>query len=286
MQGPGSVLGAPRGAWPLGRLRSWLGLALVARSSRSPERLAIGVDIVGRGMIENWQLAGFWGPRGESAEECACRWLRFFRQLEALGSEALGAWGLRAGSRNAVRELVLERANLATVVQKGRTRDYEKTGFVFGAWNRKDVPRAVGFNAICGASTSVVLNVAYLTLHSASAEDVREWTGLAGGMMGALVEAWEPDWGFFVTDPLRDQQQDRDPRAPVAGYLTYLWRGRSEAVPRDLDARIDVTSEAGSLISLLAPDGSLPPAERVLRLASTLRESGAFAPTPLDRPLL
>ena len=236
-------------------------------------------------MIEEWQLAGFWGPRGESDQECACRWQRFFEKLEELGSEALGGWGLRARSRSAVRELALEQSNLANVVRKGQT-TAEETGYVFGAWNRRDAPRSVGFSAHCGVATSVVLNVAYLTLDTAGEQDVRRWAGLAGAMMRALVEAWEPDWGFFVTNSLRDRQQDREPRAPAAGYVTYLARGRARAVPRNLDGRIDTTAGDGALISLVEPDGGLPPAEKVLRLARTLRKSGSFAPAPLDRPHL
>ena len=240
-------------------------------------------------MIETWQLAGFWGPRDESAESCAERWLTFFRDLEALGSDLLRGWGPRADSLSAaMKELVLEHEVLSNEVRAGAMErlDENAPGFIFGAWNRREGVDGVAFSAICGQGSSVLLNNAHLRVHTGSAADRATWALLASDMLRLLVEAWDPDWGFYVAGSLRNQQSEKSDRSPVAGYLTYLSSGRRAVLPSNVSGKVTVTPEGGVLVSLIEPDGNLRKPKDVLRLEKTLTKSGCFAPTPTDRPTL
>ena len=244
----------------------------------------------GRHMVESWQLAGWWGPRVESAEECALRWLRFFRDLEPLGHELLGNWGPPAETLcEAMRDLAVEYDSLLNQVHL-LDRTAGESGFSFGCWNRREGVQSVGFSAGCGSSdTAILLNRAYLTLYTESDDEVRERGRLARDLMMSLVKAWEPDWGFYVTDELRNHQYDQkhtEQHSPIAGYLTYLSAGRHIALPSNVPARVAATPDGGVVLSLVEPDGSLRKPDDVLRLAKILTESGAFAPTPKDRPTL
>jgi hypothetical protein len=236
-------------------------------------------------MIESWSVSGFWGPRPESAVDCARRWLTFFRALEAPGVEELRGWGIPMGSPRDVPDLPLGLPRLEAEVAAGGAPD-DDLGFTFGAWNRREGRQSVSFTSSCGGSSDAVLNNVFLGLQAATADDVRRWARLAGDLLTALAGAWQPDWGYFVSDSVRDQQEREDPRSPVAGYVTYLSPGRAAALPRDVGARVSTTPDGGALLSLVEPDGSLPKAQDALRLAKTLTKSGAFAPTPEDGPVL
>jgi hypothetical protein len=236
-------------------------------------------------MIESWSVSGCWGPRPEAAAACARRWARFFRALEAPGVDELRGWVIPGGSSPSDREpLALDEARLEAEVAEGSAGD--DLGHTVGAWNGRDGARSVSFMSSCGGTSDAVLNNAFLGLQAATDEDVRRWALLAEPLLTALVGAWGPDWGYFVSDDVRDQQERPDPRSPVAGYLTYLSAGRRRALPRHLDAHVIDTPDGGVVISLIAPHGRLVRAEEVLRLARTLTRSGAFAPTPEDAPVL
>jgi Immunity protein 52 len=236
-------------------------------------------------MIESWSVSGCWGPRPEPAIECARRWLTFFLSLEALDVDELRGWGIPKGSPRDVPDLPQELSALTAEVADGQSPD-DELGFTLGAWNRRQREQSVSFTSSCGGSSDAVLNNAFLGLQAATGADVRKWARLANDLLTALAEAWQPDWGYFVSDSLRDQQEREDPRSPVAGYVTYLSPGRRAALPRDVRARVSTTPDGGVLISLVEPDGSLPKPQDVLRLAKTLTKSGAFAPTPEDSPVL
>lgn len=236
-------------------------------------------------MIESWSVSGCWGPRSESAAACARRWARFFRALDALGLDELGGWVIPGGSSpRDVTPLTLDEGRLEAEVVDGSAGD--DLGFTVAAWNGRDGARSVSFMSSCGGTSDAVLNNAFLGLQAATAEDVGRWARLAEPLMTALVGAWEPDWGYFVSDRVRDQQERPDPRSPLAGYLTHLSAGRRRALPRHLDARVTDTPDGGVVISLIAPGGRLVKPKEVLGLAGALTRSGAFAPTPEDAPVL
>jgi len=121
--------------------------------------------------------------------------------------------------------------------------------------------------------------------------DVRRWGRLAEGLLVAMAEEWEPDWGYIGAQTLREQQmlQGRGHREPVAGYLTYLSAARAQALPAGLAAigraRIYRIRDGGVVVSLIdaQADSGLPTDDRVIGLARALRDAGGFDPTPIDR---
>lgn len=199
--------------------------------------------------------------------------------------DELRGWGIPEGSARNVPDFPFDLSRLEAEVAAGRSSN-DELGFTVGAWNRRQNAQSVSFTSSCGGSSDAVLNNAFLGLQAATEEDVHRWARLGGELLTALATAWQPDWGYFVSDPVRNQQEREDPRSPVAGYVTYLSPGRRAALPRDVGARVGVTPDGGALISLVEPDGRLPGPQTVLRMAKALTRSGAFAPTPEDRPVL
>jgi hypothetical protein len=221
----------------------------------------------------------------ESAEECTDRWLRFFGDLKALEYAPIGNWGPPADTHEeALQDLPLEYDSLRSHVHQSDDR------FWLRCWNRRDGAQGVGFTGWCGApDTRFLLNQAHLDMHTESDQEIREWGRVAAEVMTSLVRAWEPDWGFFVNDQLRTRQYEqkgRPQQSPIAGYLTYLSSARCAALPSRVPAQVTGTPDGGVLLSLIEADGSMRKPNEVLRLASVLSTSGAFLPTPHDRPTL
>jgi hypothetical protein len=76
-------------------------------------------------MIETYYAAAYWGPRQESAEDCACRAQVFFQAM-ALCDPFFGRWFKPPRSRKqAPPPLSLEVPSLRELFAQGRTRNDE-----------------------------------------------------------------------------------------------------------------------------------------------------------------
>jgi hypothetical protein len=246
---------------------------------------------------EKLLVKGSWGPREESAQQVAQRWLAFARRLAALEPKLLGRWGWAEDSMEDFRELSLDVDSLRGYIeeagtQRSETPPYERIdadlGFSFSVWNGylpdgQDVELWVTaglYTRVAGLSNTV-----HLDLSVEIEDDRRRWLGLAEEALLALVEAWEPDHGFVGTHPMLDAQ-DRGEREPWVGAVTYLSPGRAVLVGSGLPGRVRETRDGGVVVSLLESDAGLPDAEQVVALAAKLRSMGALVPTPTTRPQL
>jgi hypothetical protein len=209
-----------------------------------------------------------WGPRAETVEGLAARWSATNRALEAL-DPPLSGWAA-LDEDGTVMPLAAE--HLMAIVAAGAG-DRPSLGFSFGT---NDADDRLFFHASAGLSEPVpgLLNLA--RVEGSALGDV-------AGLLTALVAAWEPDHGQLSTSGWRHAQRP-GPREPWAGAVTYLSAARSRLVPADLAVGARRTPDGGLLLSLVAPDGTLPAAPEVAALGARLREAGAFAPVPTDRP--
>jgi hypothetical protein len=247
---------------------------------------------------EKLLVKGSWGPREESAQRVAERWLAFARRLMMLEPKLLGRWGWAEDSMEDFRELSLDVDTLREYIeeigtQRSETPPYGRIdvdlGFSFSVWNGylpdgQDVELWVTaglYTQVAGLSNTV-----HLDLSVESEADRRRWLGLAEEALLALVEAWEPDHGFVGTHPMLDAQ-DRGKREPWVGAVTCLSPGRGALVVGSvLPGRVRETRDGGVVVSLLESDAVLPDAGQVVALARQLRSKGALAPTPTTRPQL
>jgi hypothetical protein len=232
---------------------------------------------------EKFNARVVWGPRAESAEECAERWRTTIRALAGLDPMFAG-WVMYDDEDEDPanwRPVPLRDADLLPIVRAGAVGGAD-AGFTFGTMNGQD-EHALFFHASAGMSAPIegLLNVARLEIRPTSAAGLRRWAELAEPVLAVLVEAWAPDHGHISTFPLR-QAQWPAPRQPWAGTVTYLCAHRSQLVPADLAASGRPTADGGLLLSLVR-DGELPPDETVVALGTRLREAGAFEPIPVDR---
>lgn len=235
---------------------------------------------------EKFNARVVWGPRAESAEECAERWLTTIQALAGLDPMLTG-WIMYDDDDDddpdRWRPVPLGDADLLPIVRAGAGDAGAGLGFNFGTVNDQDGERALFFHASAGLSAPIegLLNTARLEIRPTSAAGLRRWAELAEPVLAVLVEAWAPDHGQISTFPLR-QAQWPAPRQPWAGPVTYLCAARSQLVPADLAASGRPTADGGLLLSLVR-DGELPPDEAVVSLGTRLREAGAFEPIPVDR---
>lgn len=240
---------------------------------------------------------GSWGPREESSQQVAERWLAFARRLRRLEPKLLGRWGWAEESLENFHELSLDLETLrAHVEEAGAQRldspPYDRVsvdlGFSFSVWNGYLGGMDASLSITAGLYTQVegLSNVVYLELSVESAEDQRRWLGLAEDALVALVEEWEADCGYVGTDSMLDAQ-DSTGREPWVGAVTYLSPGRHVLVTtEDLPGRVRETRDGGLVVSLLESDETLPDTGQVVALAERLRATGALAPIPTTRPRL
>ncbi|GII26490.1 Imm52 family immunity protein [Planosporangium mesophilum] len=227
-----------------------------------------------------------WGPRAETAAECAGRWLDTQQRLAAADPDLLGRWVKFEFDDELIETELTTSEQLTEIVADGR-HDNPELGFGFSASNgRQGEAGDTFFKATAGSVTSNknLSNVAYLEVNPLPAEDEPHWLAIAEPMLLALVAAWEPDYGVVTRDAVA-RAQETAPRQPNAGYLTYLSAGRRAAVPAGLPGAVRELPDGGVLLSAIRPGGELPGPEEVAAIGAALREAGAFVPVPTDRPV-
>jgi hypothetical protein len=237
------------------------------------------------------------GPREESSQQVAERWLAFARRLMPLEPKLLGRWGWAEESVENFHQLSLDIDTLREHVEEAGTQRREThptsgststSGLRSAWWNGYlDDGEDVEFWVTAGLYTQVpgLMNVVHLDLSVDSADDQRRWLGLAEDALVALVEEWEPDCGYVGTHLMLDaQEQNRGKRDPCVGDVTYLSSGRRALLGSGLPGRVREARDGGLVISLLEGDAALPDTEQVVALAEQLRALGALAPTPTTRP--
>jgi hypothetical protein len=127
-----------------------------------------------------------------------------------------------------------------------------------------------------------VRNAVIVKWHAADA------AALADPILRHLVSTWDPDWGNVTSRSLNDALADVQPvggPTPKVGYLSYLSKGRAQALPGDLDKHLSRLGDGGVIIGSDGDD-YLPAVDKVREFAKIRTLSAAFSATPTSRSKL
>ncbi|MEU6119548.1 Imm52 family immunity protein [Streptomyces sp. NPDC047117] len=234
-------------------------------------------------------VGGVWGPRQESPDQLAERWLRLLRRLAKIAPEDFAGWRAEAVGQA---EQLPENADAAwftSYLERVNPQDDAATiGYsavlVAAAPGRPIITLSVG----AGGTPQFAPQTAVITVRSADLNDSAPLVARLPEVLTAIVESWDADWGDIADDDLLgvlEKEYELDNSTPRCGRAVYLSSGRGALVPEDVPGRRSVTEHGGLVLDLSRPDGSAPDADHVLAVNGLLRKAGALEelPYPMDR---
>src|SRR4051812_41216270 len=114
-------------------------------------------------MKEPYNVNSYWGPRRETAEECARR-LKALVDTLARRDPAFEKWFRLGRSRKEAlsRPLSLALPDLEHWVRRNKDKVFEDLGFRMGAWNGLESRDSAGLSVKCGCTFENVSNVCNL----------------------------------------------------------------------------------------------------------------------------
>ena len=211
-------------------------------------------------MQEHYYVGAYWGPRKETAQECAQRAERFFPALASC-DPSFAQW-YQAG-RGFPRELpghplLPQTKELETFFLKGRNRAnanrevIEDLGFHQIVWNEKKSPTdlhiSCGGYSPWGAPNSCWLD---LVRQGPVRERLLRMPVLAE-ILTSIATAWDPDYGIASSTPMVDLVEQGRHEVRV-GWLTYLSRRLGNLPPLPAPVRIEPVGALGWLL-VLSPE--------------------------------
>ena len=210
-------------------------------------------------MYEGYYVGGYWGPRQETALECARRAVLFFHML-ARCDPTFAQW--YRGGRGAPRELPgypvrPEAKEWEPLFLRGMLRTdvddevIEELGFRESVWNAKKERTRVEFH--CGGYAPGVTNSCLL--RPPEEGPVRERllrAPVLAEVLTSMATAWQPDFAMASSSEMVDLIQKRKWEVRV-GWLTYLSRRLGTLPPLPAPVRIEPVGELGWLL-ILSPE--------------------------------
>ncbi|WNG21226.1 Imm52 family immunity protein [Cystobacter fuscus] len=228
-------------------------------------------------MTEDYYVGAYWGPRKETALECARRAELFFHML-ARCDPSFVQW-YRAG-RGFPRELPGHPVNteveaLEKWLLKGRSRTdvskhvIEDMGFSQSMWNAKK--EATDIRIHCGMYTSWAPNSCLLkvTRESPIRERLLRVSVLAE-VLTVMATAWDPDFAMASSSEMVELLEKQGFEVRV-GWLTYLSRSRGRLPPLPAPVRIEPVGTLGWLL-VLSPEPMTASNPEHVAFTSRIRE--------------
>ncbi|CAM3436893.1 MULTISPECIES: immunity 52 family protein [Corallococcus] len=241
---------------------------------------------------ETYYSGAYWGPRKESAEECARRTADFLNLL-AQCDPFLAHWYKPARSRKDARQHPLmppDVSSLTELFRRGVNREsggppIESLGYTFWFGNGGGDYDSADLRILCGGHDEAVLNSCVLKLptlgRGANADGVLTSPVLTGAVR-SMALAWEPDWAFATSHAYESQSQEPDSAPFSLGWITYLSRRLGTVPPLPAPVRIEPVEDKGTLI-ILTPERFTVKNPEHLALAEQVR--GLLAKAGLMKPL-
>ena len=238
-------------------------------------------------MQDKYYAGAYWGPRRETALECARRAELFFHLLARCDS-SFTQW-YRAG-RGFPRELPghsvrPEVKELERLLLQSRNRtDVNKTvieelGFSQRVWNAKkertEVSFYCGIDSPWGGPNSCLLE-------PTREQPLRERllsASVQTGVLTSMITAWDPDFAIASSSEMVDLVQQHKSEVRV-GWLTYLSRRLGTVPPLPAPVRIEPVGTLGWLLSLSSEPMTAAHPEHVaftLRVRELLDRAGLIA---------
>ncbi len=241
-------------------------------------------------MAETYYVGAYWGPRRESAGECARRTEVLVRALSQV-DPLFARWFKQAKSRKQAlqRPLETEAAGLEDYLQRNVPRDdtrkpIEDMGFSVWLWNGGSGEEEVGLNFNCGGSWERANNRCLLSPPSAGPAAERVLTvPVLSAVMRALVTAWDPDWAVATSSSHREAISAEGRTGTFVGWLTYHSRRRGMLPPLPAPTRAEPVENQGTLLVLTSERLTAAHPEHV---ALTRRVMDLLEPVGLLKPVL
>jgi len=229
-------------------------------------------------MFERHYLGAYWGPRKETALECAQRAVRFFSLL-AKCDPAFVQWyrGGRGSPRDLpghpVRPDVEEWEQLFL---RGRNRTdvgkkvIEDLGFGEIVLNAKKMPTRIHMH--CGEYSPFGQGNTCLIYppDEGSGREQMLRAPLMAEVLTSVATAWEPDFAMVSSTPMVDLIEKR-PKEVRVGWLTYLSRSLGRLPPLPAPVRIEPVGEMGWLL-VLSPEAMTASNPEHVALTARVRE--------------
>jgi hypothetical protein len=209
---------------------------------------------------EDYYVGAYWGPRKETALECARRAELFFHML-ARCDPTFAQW--YRGGRGAPRELPghpvrPDMQEWEQLFLRGRNRTdegkkvIEDLGFTEYVWNDKKIRTRLELH--CGAYTpwgGPNLSLLYPPKEGPVRERLLSAPVLAE-VLTSMATAWDPDFAMATSDAMLDLVEKRKWEVRV-GWLTYLSRRLGKLPPLPAPVRIEPVGTLGWLL-VLSPE--------------------------------
>ena len=251
-------------------------------------------------MSDHFFIGAYWGPRKESADECAKHAVDLLTRL-SLCDEALQQWTRPQISDEGIVDLEsVERAvpcdekALKHILLAGQNHydDKEKTiirdlGFqvCLSTDIREDGIVHLDFHCGLYHEGSGLVNCCAISLPGNGVIGERLMQiGVLEKLMDSIVQSWEPDWGIVVSHEylrLFPESSSKNFLAPKVGWMTYLSSrcGSMPALPEPY--RVVSIGGKGHLVVVTAErfSGNLPThVEAVKEVTSILEGAGLLVP--------
>ena len=206
---------------------------------------------------ETYYAGAYWGPRKESAEECAQRAANFLTLL-APADSFLAQWYKPARRRKDARKHPLMPPDLLTLTElfrRGVNREkggpiFEDLGFTFWFDNGGPTRDCAALRIKCG-DYSGGSNYCVLTLPTYGPNADRVLTAaVLTHVVRSMALAWEPDWAMATSRNHRDILSEEGDTGTFVGWVTYLSRRRGVVPPLPAPARIELVEDRGTLVVL------------------------------------
>ncbi|RKH68542.1 immunity 52 family protein [Corallococcus llansteffanensis] len=207
---------------------------------------------------ETYYAGAYWGPRRETAEECARRTADFLNLL-ARCDQFLAHWYKPARSLKDVRKHSLmppEVPALAELFRRGVNRErggpvIEQLGYSLWFGNGGSDGDGVDLRITCGDYSGANPNSCVMPLPRKGPDAARILTVPAlTGVVRSMVHSWEPDWAFAMSDSYEDAFPESDTSPFSLGWMTYLSSRLGTVPPLPAPVRIEPVEGRGTLIVL------------------------------------
>jgi len=207
---------------------------------------------------ETYYAGAFWGPRKESAEECARRMAHFLNLL-APADPFLAQWYKPVKSRKDARKYPLmppDSPTLSELFRRGVNREkegpvFEDLGFRISTDNGGSSGDCAVLRIKCGDYCGASPNSCVLDLphQGPNAERVLSVPVLTQ-VVRSMAVAWEPDWAVATSCDHRDLLSEAGDTRDYVGWVMYVSRQRGRVPPLPAPVRIEPVDDLGTLVVL------------------------------------
>ncbi len=234
-------------------------------------------------MNETYYAGAYWLARSESAEACARRAERFFRDLGRC-DPAWNRWHEPAGSFEEARKR--QRNTDAESFQKlfGKKKNRIADGFLVGLWAGDNPRETSAVDVACGSSSPWFPGSCVLRPYKRGSIAERVLTApVMTEVLRAMALAWEPEWGVVTSHEHRDSVTKSPESDTFVGWVMYFSRLRGSVPPLPAPVRVEPVEDKGTLV-ILTPERFTAANPEHVALAARVQEllNGAGLLRPLS----